>query len=251
MRTVTGKGWTMHLGDCVEVIPTLVAVDHVNTDPPFGFGSYPTDKDGGLVARALSSVKYSGSLSVFGYAEVLVGWCVELGRTPDEWITWWPTNAAAKAGGRAKDLPRQTEHVAIFGEVIDADQIVHPRSFASCKKPQNVGLSPDARMGDVWQDASPGIAFNSRLRLHPNEKPVEFLLRLLRLTTRPGETVLDIFAGSATCGVAALRLGRKFIGVEKDPEFFDLCVERLRAEENGHSLSAERAGQEPLFKVGS
>lgn len=247
MTAVSGKGWVMHLGDCRTVIPSVGVVTHVATDPPYGFGSYATDRDEGLVVEALGLVKYSSSLSVFGYPEVLVAWCMALGKQPDEWVTWWPTNAAVKAGGRAKSLPRQTEHIAVFGPTPGAHELRHPRSFASCKKPQNVGLSADARLGDVWTDPSPGIAFNSHQRLHPNEKPVDLLLKLLRLVSKPSELVLDPFAGSGTTGVAALRLGRRFIGVELDPAFFELACERLRAEEDGSTLAAARAGQTSLF----
>lgn len=237
----------MHLGDCRGIIPTLEEVGHVITDPPYGFGAYATDKDGGAVGVALSSVKYFGALAVFGYPEVLAGWCIEMGRKPDEWITWWPTNAAAKAGGRAKCLPRQTEHIAIWGDTPGYAEITYPRSFASCKKPQNAALSPEARLGDVWQDPSPGIGFNSHYRLHPNEKPVDLMLKLVRLVSRADETVLDPFAGSGTTGVACVRLGRRFIGIEKAPEHFELACERLAAEENGTTLQAQRAGQVAMF----
>ncbi len=244
---VGGSGWRMFLGDAAEVAPTLVDVDHVITDPPYGFGSYRTDKDGGLVARALAAVKYSRALAVFGYPEVLVGWCMQLGRVPDEWVTWWPTNAAPKAGGRSSGLPRQTEHVAIWGETPGAAELVHPRSFASIRKPQNASLGPDARLGDVWTDPSPGIGFNAAHRLHPNEKPVSLLMKLVTLVSRRDELVVDPFAGSGSTGVAALRLGRRFIGVEVDPDHFALACERLRAEEQGSTLAAARAGQLSLM----
>ncbi len=239
-----GSGWEMHLGDCLDVV---ASADHLITDPPYGFGAYATDKDGGDVVERLRLYRAAGVTAVFGYPETLVAWCVELGWHPDEWITWWPTNAAAKAGGRHKGVPRQTEHIAIFGVTTGASELTSPRSFASIKKPQNVGLSPDVRIGDVWQDASPGIGFNAPLRLHPNEKPVDLLLKLVTLVSLAGETIVDPFAGSGTTGVAALRLGRKFVGVEKDPTHFATCCERLRAEETGSTLKAQRAGQLPLM----
>ena len=236
----------MHLGDCLEVGATA---DHLITDPPYGFGSYETDKDGGHVVKCLRKFRAPGpgASAVFGYPETLVAWCVDLGWRPDEWITWWPTNAAAKAGGRNKGVPRQTEHIAIFGETVGSREITQPRSEESRRKPQNAKLSPDVRLGDVWQDPSPGIAFNARLRLHPNEKPVALLLKLVTLVSRPGASILDPFAGSGTTGVAALRLGRRFVGVERDPTFFALCCERLRAEESQTTVAAARSGQKALF----
>ena len=73
------------------------------------------------------------------------------------------------------------------------------------------------------------------------------MLELVELFTDPGESVLDPFAGSGTTGVACLRLGREFIGIERDPKYFALACERLRAEEAGSTLQAARAGQAALF----
>lgn len=73
------------------------------------------------------------------------------------------------------------------------------------------------------------------------------MLALVADFTDPGETILDPFAGSGTTGVACLRLGRKFIGIEKDPTYFALACERLRAEEQGSTLQAARAGQMALL----
>lgn len=71
---------------------------------------------------------------------------------------------------------------------------------------------------------------------------------LVSLFTDPGETILDPFAGSGTTGVACLRLGRRFIGIERDEKYFKLACDRLRAEEQSSTLQALRAGQESLFK---
>ena len=70
---------------------------------------------------------------------------------------------------------------------------------------------------------------------------------LIGTSTVADSTILDPFAGSGTTGVACLRLGRKFIGIEKDPTYFALACERLRAEEQGSTLQAARAGQLSLL----
>jgi site-specific DNA-methyltransferase (adenine-specific) len=82
---------------------------------------------------------------------------------------------------------------------------------------------------------------------HPTTKPLALMLELVSLFTSPGDLILDPFAGSGTTGVAALRLGRRVILIEKDPKYAALCVERMRAEEAGSTLAASRAGQETLF----
>jgi site-specific DNA-methyltransferase (adenine-specific) len=82
---------------------------------------------------------------------------------------------------------------------------------------------------------------------HPTTKPTPLMLELVKLFTDPGELVLDPFMGSATTGVACLRLGRRFIGIEKDPRYFAIARERMLAEERGLSLREARAGQTTIF----
>jgi site-specific DNA-methyltransferase (adenine-specific) len=84
-------------------------------------------------------------------------------------------------------------------------------------------------------------------RVHTTQKPIRLMLRMVELFSDAGETVLDPFAGSATTGVACLRLGRRFVGIERDPKYFALACARLRAEEQHTTLAGERAGQVPLF----
>ncbi len=62
---------------------------------------------------------------------------------------------------------------------------------------------------------------------HPTEKPVALMQHYIENSTKPGDVVLDPFAGSGTTGVAALQSGRKFIGIEKDKKFFDMAVRRI------------------------
>ncbi len=62
---------------------------------------------------------------------------------------------------------------------------------------------------------------------HPTEKPVELLQYLIEKVTQPGETVLDMFMGSGTTGVAASECGRAFIGIELEKVWFDVAAKRL------------------------
>lgn len=82
---------------------------------------------------------------------------------------------------------------------------------------------------------------------HPVPKPLGWMTWLVGLASRPGDIVLDPFAGSGTTGVAAVRLGRRFIGIEKDAGYAALARERIEAETHGSTLRSSRAGQLPMF----
>lgn len=68
-------------------------------------------------------------------------------------------------------------------------------------------------------------------RLHPTQKPVALLEYLIKTYTNEGDTVLDFTFGSGTTGVACKKLNRKFIGIEKDKNYFDIAVKRIQETE--------------------
>ncbi len=94
-----------------------------------------------------------------------------------------------------------------------------------------------------------------RERINKTEKPLSLMLELVRLFSDPNELVIDPFAGGGTTGVAARRLGRRFLGAEVDEAMAHTANERLLAEADQQTLAARRAGQLPMFgearKVGS
>ena len=84
-------------------------------------------------------------------------------------------------------------------------------------------------------------------RVHPTQKPLWLLLEIIEAFTDPGDVVLDTRAGSGTTGIACLRLGRRFIGVEKQGHHHAAAVERLTAAQRGTTVAAMRSGQCDLF----
>jgi adenine-specific DNA-methyltransferase len=68
--------------------------------------------------------------------------------------------------------------------------------------------------------------------IHPTEKPVPLIEELIRMSTSPGELIVDPFAGSGSTLVAAERLGRRAIGIEKDPDYYRRTSARLQASSN-------------------
>jgi len=84
-----------------------------------------------------------------------------------------------------------------------------------------------------WEDLCRNVwTINpSRDREHAATFPIEVPTRAIRLSSWPEETIVDPFCGSGTSGLAALRLGRKFIGVDINQQSIKIAEERLQAEE--------------------
>ena len=225
MMIVTGKGWTMHLGDCLEVMPTLGEVDAVVTDPPYGIGE----------ARGKNASR--GNLAV----------AVDYGVSDWDDVPASPEQVAAMRamsrwqiifGGNYFDLPPTSCWLVWDKQNGDND-------FADCELAWT-NLDRAVRR-IVWQWHGM-IRKGKEERHHPTQKPVGVMQWCIGWLPADAQTILDPFAGSGTTGVAALRLGRRFIGIERDPTYFQLACDRLRAEEQGSTLQAARAGQGALFK---
>ena len=82
------------------------------------------------------------------------------------------------------------------------------------------------QMKSVWKLPAAGKD-EKRFGKHPVQKPVVLVERCLRASTNPGDLVLDPFIGSGTTGVAALKCGRKFVGIEQDSIYIDIGNSRL------------------------
>ncbi|MCK5608677.1 site-specific DNA-methyltransferase, partial [Candidatus Pacearchaeota archaeon] len=82
---------------------------------------------------------------------------------------------------------------------------------------------------DLWDSMYDKIFdwTGSKISDHANEKPVALMKQYIEISSKPGDIVIDPFMGSGTTGVAAKECGRKFIGIEQDPEYVQLAITRL------------------------
>ncbi len=85
-----------------------------------------------------------------------------------------------------------------------------------------------------------GDSPKGRDRHHQTEKPVALMRQLVALFSIPGDLVLDPFMGSGTPGVAAIELGRRFVGIELNPGYFDVACKRIAAAERQEDLFIAR-----------
>ena len=87
------------------------------------------------------------------------------------------------------------------------------------------------QMKSVWRFTAPGSAEKTNGK-HPTQKPLALLERCIEASTDKGAFIFDPFSGSSTTGVAAIKLGRKFCGVELEDEYIDLSIKRLNEQGN-------------------
>ena len=135
-------------------------------------------------------------------------------------IVWEKPNPPPNLGCRC--FTHSTETILWATKAARGSHHRHVFNYAAMK------LANDGRqMKNVWRFPAPG-ADEKRHGRHPTQKPLALIERCLAASTNAGQRVLDPFAGSGTTGVAALRLGRRFIGSEIDPAYAQLARERLQ-----------------------
>lgn len=246
--------WCVIEGDCAPIVSDLT-VDHVVSDPPY-------DQTTSEHARTLrGAIKNKRAVADEGHGQsryipfdgidpsVVAPMLVDAARRwtiafcaleqlgaykaacPAQWVRggfWHRLGGAPQFTG---DRPAQP------GEGI---AILHARGRKRWNRGGHAAFYECAR---VATGAQPQAAE----RVHPTQKPIELMLAILADFTDAGDVVLDPFCGSGTTGVACLRLGRRFIGIERDSSYAAAARERLAAEAAGSTLRALRAGQQALF----
>lgn len=101
-------------------------------------------------------------------------------------------------------------------------------------------INGDKQMTDVWH--LPAIApWEKSCGKHPTQKPLALLARIIMASSRQGEWILDPFCGSATTGIAANLLGRRFLGIEQEPDYVEIGKHRREELENAQAFHKIRS----------
>jgi len=233
-------------GDCVQSLQTLErdSVDLVVTDPPYNIGidyGYGEDSDRrrdydlwceewiGLCYRAL---KPSGSLWIISGQEfgAFIDIAIQnVGMTVRNRITWHETFGVycqKKFGRCSRPIYYATKDARRF--TFNAGAVTVPS--ARQEKYGDKRANPAGKiMGDVWQINRVCGTFRERVKGVPTQLPRELVERIIRVSSNPGDTILDPFAGSGTTLAVAARLGRSGIGCELNPDYVKLAEERIAA----------------------
>jgi len=214
---------TLYLGDCRDILPTLPKVDAVITDPPYGIGD-KWDKPNGFGSCG-------GRL-----------WNGDAG---------WDNDAPSK---ELIDKIRSLAELTIIwgGNYFD---LPPSRGYLVWDKMQSGFSLADSELAWVSAPITPKTFRYARAQLasegktHPTQKPLPLMIWCIGFAPQ-GKTILDPFMGSGTTGVAAIQMGRKFIGIEREPKYFDIACKRIeQAQAQGQMFAPEpvKATQESMF----
>ncbi len=204
---------TLYLGDCLEVMPTLGRVDAVVTDPPYGINA------GKGIGRA-DRVKLKGKekdwdSSAFSINENFLA-------IADHYVIW---------GGNYFDLP-PSRGFLIW------DKNNSGRDFADCEFAWT-NQDSNARLKTMRPMNMDGG------KVHPTQKPIAIMKWCINYIPH-SDLIMDPFMGSGSTGVACVQMGRKFIGIELDPDYFEIACKRIEEAYRQPDIFIEQTQKEEL-----
>jgi site-specific DNA-methyltransferase (adenine-specific) len=236
-------------GDCLKVMSQWPAdgIDACVTDPPYNmsgrrglawaFSTHVTmeerwdrfshDEYFDFTRRWLGEVcrvvRPNGNILVFGsfHNIYLIGFVLEhvLGRRILQQITWFKPNAQPNITGR---LPTESTEFIIWACNNTPDRA--SKWTFNYRESKEIGGGKQLR--NMWpMPCTPRS--ERRAGSHPTQKPIELLERIVRLWSAPGDTILDCFLGTGTTAVAAKRLDRRWIGIERDATYVEIARARI------------------------
>lgn len=217
----------LYNGDCLEIASSLQGVDALITDPPYGISYYHSGggREGthGLQGGDIVTAK---AKAWSGKESMIIGDDKPFDPTP-----WLQYPVVILWGGNhfSDRLPKNPKWLIW-------DKIVVPEtygkfSFADCEMAWTNQKGTARIYKQLWQGCRREGESNAEGKLHPNQKPIALMQWCMDQAKLPEScTVLDPYMGSGSTIIAAIRTGRKAIGIEKDPKHFKTSVERITKE---------------------
>lgn len=237
-------GATLYLGNCLEVMPGVGAVDHVISDPPYEAllhemknslrGRIRNDRGPDLQGLDFDSIDAIREPVVMTVAPICKGWFIAF-CTPEGVARWADTiNASPMKYKRACVWvkPDSTPQLNGQGPGQGAENFV----VAWCGEGYSRWNAGGKR--GVYTHL---VNNRERTGLHPTEKPRRLMSELVADFTQPGQLICDPFMGSGTTGVAAVMAGRSFVGIELNETYFDIACRRIEDAQRQGQLFEEEA----------
>jgi site-specific DNA-methyltransferase (adenine-specific) len=212
---------TLYLGDASDAITRIEQVDAIITDPPYGVGfkyslhdDRPDAYEGGYGKWLMEIIK-SAEQKCAPLSPVFI-W--QSGTNIHKFAEWFPRKWRLFVAAKNFVQMRPTQMQYSYDPVIVWWTPGDGRPWTQGKKNRDFHVANTAPV--VGQK-------NNIERQHPCPRPLDQVTHIIEQWCKPESTVLDLFAGSGTTGVACVSLGRKFIGVEKDPKYFEIACKRI------------------------
>lgn len=139
-------------------------------------------------------------------------------------ISWFKPNASPNLSGRFFTASHETLIWARKNK--KAKHIFNYKLMRNGLWPEDKLKKPNTQMRSVWSINPPKIE-EKKFGKHPTQKPLDLLNRVILASTMPGDIILDPFTGSSTTGIAAVKNGRKFIGIDNNKEYLELSEKRF------------------------
>lgn len=222
---------TLYLGDCGDILPALGKMDAVVSDPPYEFetggaGLFRSKRDNmDQIAAAGLDKGFDHTLissSQFGSAVVFAH--------NDQWAALLP-HLAAEFDRYAICQWHKTNPMPVANRHYQPDTEIYVHAWAKGCHP--VGELPQKQRFIIaanGQDTDIG---------HPTVKPLPVMQKII--TNVNGQIICDPFMGSGTTGVAAVRAGRRFVGIEMNERYFDIACKRIDDAQRQGDMFAEVA----------
>jgi site-specific DNA-methyltransferase (adenine-specific) len=247
-KEVLAEGVELWLGDCIEVMQGLASesVDMIWTDPPYGHSNHDGDwnarlnKHRGIENQPIVNDDADGMRTV---VDAMLAEAVRLLRAD--------CCCCCCCGGGPKPTfawvaDRMDRGGLSFFHSVIWDKANPGLGWRYRRQHEMVMVAHRAGGKLLWANAKRAVPniftlIPPRVRNHPNEKPLGLMRHFIELHSLPGQLVVDPFMGSGSTGVAAVALGRRFIGIELDPTHFDTACRRVAAQLREPSMLDARA----------
>lgn len=212
-------------GDCLSIMPLLDPVDACLTDPPYGI-RYDRAAASGSGRKSGKGFALKGEYRATSWDDITADEAVDAAISM--------SGSAIVFGGNYYRLPPSPGWLVWDKEVNG--------NFADCELAWTNINQPVRRLRHMWNG---GIRKGQEQRHgHPTQKPIALMEWCLGFLPN-AETILDPFAGSGATGVACVNLGRKFIGIERDPEYFEIMCRRIDEAHRQADLFVEKPAAKP------
>ena len=231
------------LGDCLEKMKDIPdkSIDLILTDPPYGLTAPKWDSvvSFDLLWEQFNRIGKSGYITAIFGCQPFTTKVISSNIDKFKYCWYWNKNQGTNFF-HAKRMPiRKVEEISIFGGKLYYPQItdghIPTNSAKGCsngnayhgKNTRNYEGGKTTRFPDNILNFK---CVDNYSRLHSSQKPTELLEYLIKTYTQENDIVFDCFAGSGSTLVAAKNTNRQYIGIEKEKEYYDICVKRLKEE---------------------